>query len=81
MSRFIALLIIVIPGIIATIGIKLMRDAIFHIVYPVFFHFVIQFVIGLAFFILGLTFIGGFILHRDRKRNLTKGRFSKQKKS
>ncbi|MCP8616803.1 DUF2627 domain-containing protein [Salirhabdus salicampi] len=75
MIRFIALIILVIPGIIATLGIKLMRDTLFAILHPIFFHLVIQFIFGLLFFLGGLAFIGGFILHRDRKRNLTKGRF------
>jgi hypothetical protein len=75
MTRFVALMIVVIPGIIATIGIKIMRDALFNIVYPYFFNVIIQFIIGLLFFSVGLAFIGGFILHRDRKRNKTKGKF------
>ncbi|HLR14182.1 MAG TPA: DUF2627 family protein, partial [Bacillota bacterium] len=32
----------------------------------------IQFIIGLLLFIFGLAFIGGFIVHRDRKKNLIK---------
>ncbi|WP_186578021.1 DUF2627 family protein [Aquibacillus kalidii] len=76
--RFFALLLLVVPGIIATIGIKLIRDAFFGISYPIFFHIAIQVIIGIIFFLIGLTFIGGFILHRDRKRNLTKGRFGKE---
>nr|WP_153736853.1 DUF2627 domain-containing protein [Aquibacillus halophilus] len=73
------MLILVIPGIIATFGIKLMRDATFGIFYPFLFHSAVQFVIGLILFLAGLSFIGGFILHRDRKRNLTKGRFKNNK--
>ncbi|WP_102027091.1 DUF2627 domain-containing protein [Salirhabdus sp. Marseille-P4669] len=75
MVRFIALMIVVIPGIIATIGIKIMRDALFNIVYPFFFSVVIQFIIGLILFLGGLAFIGGFILHRDKKNKKTKGSF------
>ncbi|MRG86522.1 DUF2627 domain-containing protein [Salinibacillus xinjiangensis] len=71
MGRLIALLILIIPGIVAAIGIKLMRDALFNEVSAIFNHLVLQFICGLIFFIVGLTFIGGFILHRDRKRNLT----------
>lgn len=73
--RTIALLILVIPGILATYGIKLVRDAFFGIVNPIFFNIVIQLFAGLLFIVLGIGFIGGFILHRDRKRNKTKGRF------
>lgn len=72
--RVIALLILVIPGILATYGIKLMRDSIFGDYYPIFFHIGIQFVAGLIFFLVGLSFIAGFIFYRDRKRNFTKGR-------
>ncbi len=75
MVRFIALMIVVIPGIIATIGIKIMRDALFNIVYPFFFSVVIQFIIGLILFLGGLAFIGGFILHRDKKNKKTKRSF------
>ncbi|WP_226035074.1 DUF2627 domain-containing protein [Aquibacillus saliphilus] len=73
--RLVALVILVIPGLVATLGIKLMRDAVFGLFYPILFHSAIQFVVGLLFFLGGIAFIGGFILHRDRKRNLTKGRF------
>lgn len=78
--RLIALSIIVIPGIIATLGIKLMRDAIFGDLYALFFNVVIQFFSGLLLFIAGIVFIGGFILHRDKKRNLTKGKFQNKRK-
>ncbi|WP_173916202.1 DUF2627 domain-containing protein [Halobacillus sp. Marseille-Q1614] len=76
--RLIALLMLVTPGIIAVIGIKLIRDALFNVFHPVFFHVAIQGIVGLLFVVGGVAFIGGFILHRDRKRNLTKGRFKKK---
>lgn len=72
MIRFIAVLVLFIPGIIGAFGIKLMRDALFSEVYTIFFNEGIQFVVGLIFFISGLAFIGGFIYHRDKKRNLVK---------
>ncbi|WP_066193058.1 MULTISPECIES: DUF2627 domain-containing protein [Gracilibacillus] len=71
--RIIALFILVLPAILATYGIKLMRDAFFGELTPFFFHIVIQFIAGLGLFVGGLVFIAGFILHRDRKRKLTKG--------
>ncbi|MGN8647152.1 DUF2627 domain-containing protein [Gracilibacillus sp. HCP3S3_G5_1] len=71
--RIIALLLLVLPAVIATYGIKLMRDAFFGELTPIFVHIIIQFIAGLGFFAGGLYFIGGFILHRDRKRHLTKG--------
>lgn len=79
MKRLIALLILVIPGIIATIGIKLMRDTIFGDFNTIFLHISIQFIAGLIFFIGGLGFIGGFIVHRDKKRNLN-DRYKKNNK-
>jgi energy-coupling factor transporter transmembrane protein EcfT len=78
MARLLAVLIIFIPGIIATIGIKLMRDSLFNIVHPILFNVIIQFIVGVIFFVAGLGFVGGFIFHRDRKRNLTKGKFKKK---
>ncbi|SDL63115.1 DUF2627 domain-containing protein [Sediminibacillus halophilus] len=77
--RFIALLILIIPGIAATFGIKLMRDAFFGEFYPLFFHVGIQFTVGLILLLSGLAFIGGFIMFRDRKRNLTKGKYKNNK--
>ncbi|SER15587.1 Protein of unknown function [Gracilibacillus ureilyticus] len=71
--RLIALLLLVLPAVLATYGIKLMRDAFFGELTAIFFHIVVQFIIGLALFIGGLVFIGGFILHRDKKRQLIKG--------
>ncbi|MGM8214063.1 DUF2627 family protein [Bacillaceae bacterium W0354] len=73
--RIIALFILVLPGIIATYGIKLVRDAFFGIVNPFYFNILIQLFAGLLFILIGIGFIGGFILHRDRKRNKTKGKF------
>ncbi|GAE91269.1 hypothetical protein JCM21714_214 [Gracilibacillus boraciitolerans JCM 21714] len=71
--RIIALLILVFPAVFATYGIKLMRDAFFGELTAIFMHIVVQFIIGLLLFLGGLYFIGGFIVHRDRKRQLNKG--------
>src|SRR5699024_6893805 len=49
-----------------------MRDALFAEFYSIFIHEGIQFVVGLIMFVAGLSFIGGFIYHRDKKRQLTK---------
>jgi hypothetical protein len=77
--RLIALLLLVTPGIIAVYGIKLIRDTLFGEFHDVFFHIAIQGLLGVLFVVGGLAFIGGFILHRDKKRNLTKGRFKQNK--
>ena len=72
MARIIAALMLFIPGIIGAIGIKWMRDALFAEFHPIFINEGIQFVIGLIMFAAGLTFIGGFIRHRDKKRQQIK---------
>ncbi|MDX8046042.1 DUF2627 domain-containing protein [Gracilibacillus sp. S3-1-1] len=71
--RIVALCLLVLPAILATYGIKLMRDAFFGELTPIFMHIILQFIVGFGFLAGGLYFIGGFILHRDKKRHLTKG--------
>jgi uncharacterized membrane protein len=77
MDRILALIIMVIPGFLAALGIKLMRDMVFGILQSPFSSLVLQFLSGLVLFVLGLGFIAGFILHRDRKRNNVQARFRK----
>jgi hypothetical protein len=72
MIRLIAVIVIFIPGIIAAIGIKLMRDTLFNEFHPIFIHSGIQFTVGLLLFIGGLAFLGGFVVYRDRKKQLDK---------
>jgi len=72
MVRFIAVLVLFIPGIIGAFGIKLMRDALFSEVYQLLFNETIQFIIGFIMFIIGFSFVAGFIFHRDKKRNKLK---------
>jgi hypothetical protein len=79
MQRLIALTIMLIPGALAALGIKLMRDMLFGILQPPFPALWLQFVLGLLFFLGGLGFIAGFILHRDRKRNKVQDRFRDRK--
>lgn len=68
MIRFVAVLLIFIPGIIGAFGIKLMRDALFANVYSLLFNETIQFIVGFILFLGGFSFIAGFIFHRDKKR-------------
>ncbi|KON87111.1 hypothetical protein AF332_10005 [Sporosarcina globispora] len=75
MIRLIALLILLLPGILAVYGIKLMRDMVFGVLQSPFPYLWLQFVGGLLFLIIGLGFIAGFILYRDRKRNKVQERF------
>lgn len=70
LARILALIIMVTPGVIGALGIKLMRDALFYEIYPFLWNAGVQFIVGLILFIFGLAFIGGYIYHRDRKRNL-----------
>lgn len=77
MTRIIALIILVIPGILAAYGIKLMRDMVFGISIGPFSYLWLQFLVGLILFIVGLSFIAGFIYHRDRKRDKVQSRFKK----
>jgi hypothetical protein len=79
MQRFLALLILVIPGLLAGYGIKLMRDIFFKILHPPFPSLWLQFISGLIFLILGVGFIAGFVLYRDRKNNKVAPRFQKKK--
>jgi putative Mn2+ efflux pump MntP len=77
MIRIFALIIMVIPGVFAAIGIKLMRDMVFGILQSPFPFLWMQFLAGLILLILGVGFIAGFILFRDRKRNKVQARFKK----
>lgn len=72
MVRIVAVLLLLIPGLLSAFGIKLMRDTLFDSFYPVFMHIGIQFIVGLLLFLSGIAFIGGFIVHRDRKRQSNK---------
>jgi hypothetical protein len=79
MTRIIALIILLIPGFLAALGIKLMRDMTFGLLQAPFPNLWLQFLAGLVFLIGGLGFVAGFIFHRDRKRNNVQERFKKLK--
>ncbi|HLR08204.1 MAG TPA: DUF2627 domain-containing protein [Bacillota bacterium] len=72
MMRIVAVLLLVIPGFIAAYGIKLMRDSLFNAYFPIFVNSGVQFIIGFILFVAGITFVGGFIVHRDRKKQKNK---------
>lgn len=72
MIRIIAVLLLFIPGILSAFGIKLMRDSLFDEFYAIFLYPGIQFLAGLLLFIGGIAFIGGFVVYRDRKKQLGK---------
>lgn len=77
MHRYFALLLALIPIILAVVGIKLMRDTVFGILISPIPFLPLQFIIGLLSFAVGLYIFGGFILYRDRKRNKVQVRFKK----
>ncbi|MDQ0858461.1 DUF2627 domain-containing protein [Bacillus sp. V2I10] len=81
MIRIFALLIMVIPGVLAGYGIKLMRDMLFGILQAPFPNLWLQFTSGLLLFAGGLSFVAGFIFYRDRKRNKVQKKFQKNKRT
>lgn len=83
-SRFIAILLLVIPGLAATYGFLLMKDALFNYfsahgsaISPSFAW--LPFLGGLVLFAFGILFIGGWTFYRDRKRNYVAPRFKKKR--
>ncbi|MCQ6273759.1 DUF2627 domain-containing protein [Bacillus sp. V3B] len=75
MIRIIALVILLIPGVFAALGVKLMRDMVFGILQNPFPFLWLQFLTGLLMFLMGLWFVAGFIFHRDKKRKKVQSRF------
>jgi hypothetical protein len=82
-ARFIAALLLVIPGGMATYGFLAMKDAIFaqfgseesgsHILWG-------KMALGFVLFALGIAFIAGWVFFRDRKRNYLAPRFKAKRK-
>ncbi|MCM3611225.1 DUF2627 domain-containing protein [Planococcus sp. MERTA32b] len=77
MGRLIAFIILLIPGIMAAYGIKLMRDSVFNKLLEPFPVLWLQFSLGLIFTVLGIGFFAGFLLNRDRKKGTVSKRFQK----
>lgn len=80
MARLVALIVLVIPGILAAYGIKLMRDTFFGISNLGAAPLWLQFILGLLFMILGVGFFAGFLLRRDRKNGRVSDRFKEKSK-
>ena len=78
MQKFIALLILVIPAVLAGVGVKLMRDSMFGVINDPFTMTSVQFIVGLVLSIAGIWFIGGYILHREQKNKRAAERFQKK---
>ncbi|MDF2718339.1 MAG: hypothetical protein K0R28_5264 [Paenibacillus sp.] len=82
-QRFVAILLLIIPGAAATYGFLAMKDALFaqfgpedenpHILWG-------KMLLGFVLFAAGVAFIGGWIFFRDRKRNYVAPRFRAKKK-
>ncbi|MCM3784091.1 DUF2627 domain-containing protein [Neobacillus mesonae] len=88
LSRFIAIIILVIPGLGAMKGFLMMKDSLFHyyaehgneqVTKPAFEWF--SFSLGLLLFGCCMAFLGGWILFRDRKRNYVGPRFKQRQNS
>lgn len=92
MARLAAFIVLLIPGLFAAGGIKLMRDSIFGL--PMFaadegerassaapfLPFWLQFLIGLIMLVLSIGFFAGFLLRRDQKNGRVQKRFMKKEK-
>lgn len=80
MARFLAFLVMLIPAIMAGAGIKFMRDTLFGNLISPFPWLWLQFIIGIIFFVIGIGFFAGFLLHRDRKNGKVAPKFQKSSK-
>lgn len=84
-ARFIAVLLLVIPGALATYGFLEMKNALFNYFASYGDEEAVQafewfrMIIGLLSFGIGISFIGGWIFFRDRKRNYLQPKFMKKK--
>ncbi|GKU79632.1 DUF2627 domain-containing protein [Paenibacillus sp. L3-i20] len=84
-SRFIAILFLVIPGLTACFGFLKIKDSLFNY-YSQFGNDAITpnfewltFLLGVLMFAIGAGFIGGWIFFRDRKRNYVAPRFKEKR--
>lgn len=84
--RFIAVLLLAIPGVAAAYGFLEMKNALFDYfsasgdvdnTQPLNW---LKLILGFIFFSLGVAFIGGWTFYRDRKRNYVASRFKEKRK-
>lgn len=80
MARMLAFIVMLIPALMAGAGIKFMRDTLFGKLISPFPWIWLQFVVGVIFFVIGLGFFAGFLLHRDRKKGKVAPKFQKGSK-
>jgi len=81
--RFIAILMLVVPGIMATYGFLAMKDAFFAQFGSPELNPGVEWgkmFVGFVLFLAGVAFIGGWIFFRDRKRNYAAPRFKARRK-
>ena len=81
MARLAALIVLLIPGILAAFGIKLIRDTFFGVHILPLAPYGFNLYAELLFTVLGLGFFAGFLLNRDRKNGKVAPRFQKKKES
>lgn len=85
-QRLLAVLLLVIPGAIATWGFKTIRDVLFYYTVDVGNEEItarldwLKLGVGVIAFLGGIAFIAGWVLYRDRKRNYVAPRFKAKKK-
>jgi len=77
-QRMLALIILAIPIGMGVLGFAWLRESWFDAVDPSVSFPWLKVIFGGAFLLFSLLFMGGFILHRDRKRNLVQPRFRKE---
>jgi hypothetical protein len=79
-QRFLAVMVLVLPGLAGTYGWILMKDVWFASLDPNILFAWPLFLFGLFLFVFGIAFLGGWILFRDRKRNYVQPKFREKKK-
>ncbi|MGZ9849120.1 DUF2627 domain-containing protein [Macrococcus psychrotolerans] len=77
MKKVIALMVLGVPIYLAGLGIKWMRDALFGILVPELHYIWLQFIIGFVLMVLGVSFVGGYILHIEKKSKRAQQKFRK----
>lgn len=78
-QRIIAILLMCIPGVLAIYGWTLMRDILFNFFGGQGMDW-LPFLGGLSLLIFGLSLLGGFLFHHDRKRKRVQARLLSKKK-
>lgn len=85
-QRLLAVILLVIPGAIATWGFKTIREVLFDYTAAVGGEEAtagldwLMLILGVLAFVGGIAFIAGWVLYRDRKRNYVAPRFKAKRK-